>query len=162
MSTLDFWDNVLERDEKLLWTGRPKPLLHWRNWRLFGPAPMAAAGLFLAGGIILYTSGKDGDVWLLVLPALLVLIPARATWRQLQTYKATRYALTDKRALFFHIGAETRVRAVPRNAMIPPVVQNTVPSGVSFLGQGPKNTPGIGFEFVSDAGALVRHLDTAP
>lgn len=159
MNTSNFWGNVLEPDEKLLWTGRPKPRLHWRNWRLFGPAPMAAAGLFLAAGLILSTSGKDGDVWLLVLPALLVLIPARTTWQQLQSYKATRYALTDKRALFFHVGGEkTRVKAIARSVMIPPSVQNTAPPSVKFLGQGPKKKAAIGFEFIAESEALLPHL----
>ena len=67
MSTSGFWDNVLEPDETLLWTGRPKPRLHWRNWRLFAPAPMAAAGLLAAGWFIIFTTGSDGDMWLLIL-----------------------------------------------------------------------------------------------
>lgn len=161
MTTSNFWDNVLEPEEKLLWAGRPQPKWHWRNWRLFGPAPMAAAGLFLAAGLILATSGKEGDVWLLVLPALLVLIPLRATWKQLQTYTATRYALTDRRALFFHIGKdETRVKAVPRSAMTEPKVRNTAPPSVSFLGQSTEKAPGIGFEFIVTLDALLPHLET--
>ena len=162
MTTSDFWDNLLEPDEKLLWTGRPTPRWHWRNWRLFGPAPMAAAGLFLAAGLILVTSGKEGDVWLLVLPALLVLIPLRATWKQLQTYTATRYALTDRRTLFFHIdNGETRVKAIPRSAMTAPTVGNTVPPSVSFLAQSTEKAAGFGFEFIENSEALLPHLEAA-
>lgn len=161
MTTSNFWDNVLEPEEKLLWTGRPQPRWHWRNWRLFGPAPMAAAGLFLAAGLILATSGKEGDVWLLVFPALFVLIPLRATWKQLQTYTATRYALTNRRALFFHIGKdETRVKAVPHSAMTEPKVHNTAPPSVSFLAQSTEKAPGIGFEFITTLDALLPHLET--
>lgn len=133
MSTSDFWGNVLEQDEKLLWAGRPKPQLHWRNWRLFGSAPMAAAGLLLAAWFIIATVGSEGDMWLLILPALMVLVPARATWQQLKTYAATRYALTDRRALFFQLnGQETRVKAYPASAIIPATYRMTLPPASVF------------------------------
>lgn len=162
MNTSDFWDNVLEPDEKLLWTGRPQPRLHWRNWRLFGSAPMAAAGLFVAAAIILATRGKGDDIWLLILPALLVLIPARATWRQLRIYEATRYALTDRRVLFFRIeGQETRVKAIPRSAITTPERHNTIPPSVSFLRQDPEKKSAIGFDYIKDAAGLLPHLEAA-
>ncbi|MBB3993192.1 hypothetical protein GGR95_000820 [Sulfitobacter undariae] len=156
----DFWETVLEPDEKLLWTGQPKPRLHWRNWRLYGPAPMAAAGLFLAGGFIIATQGKDNDVWLLLLPALLVLIPAWATWRQLKAFAATRYALTDKRALMFRIeGQKTRVKAIPRETITAPNLRNTMPASVTFLLPEAKKKTEIGFEFVEHTDALLPHLE---
>jgi hypothetical protein len=159
MSTSGFWDNVLEPDETLLWTGRPKPRLHWRNWRLFAPAPMAAAGLLAAGWFIIFTTGSDGDMWLLILPALLVFIPARATLQQLQTYAATRYALTDKRALFFHVGeGKTRVRAYPNTARVAPEQRATAPASVSFLRYGDKKPRKIGFDYIDTFDALLPHL----
>ena len=160
MNTSDFWDNVLEPGEKLLWTGRPQPRLHWRNWRLYGSAPMAAAGLFAAAAIILATRGTGDDVWLLILPALLVMIPARATWRQLRTYEATRYALTDKRVLFFQIeGQKTRAKAIPRSAMTTSERRNTVPPSVSFLRQDPEKKSAVGFDYIKDATGLLPHLE---
>lgn len=160
MNTSGFWDNVLEQDEKLLWTGRPKPRLHWRNWRLYGSAPMAATGLLAAAWFIIFTSGSDGDMWLLILPALLVFIPARATWQQLQTYAATRYALTDRRALMFFVDDEkTRVRAFPHSAMISPEQTHTVPPSISFLRDDAGKKPKLGFEFIETAQDLMPHLE---
>lgn len=162
MNTSSFWNNVLERDEKLLWSGRPQPRLHWRNWRFYGPAPMAAIGLMTAAWFIIYTTGSEGDMWLLVLPALLIAIPVRTTRQQLRTYGATRYALTDKRVLFFKIeGGETRVAAHPRSAMVTPFVQNTAPPSVSFLRHGPKKADVLGFDFIATADDLLPHLEQA-
>lgn len=159
MSTSSFWDNVLEPNENLLWSGRPQPTLHWRNWRLYGSAPMAALGLMAAAWFIVSTVGSDGDMWLLVLPALLILIPLRAMRQQLQTYAATRYALTDQRALFFKItGEETRVIAHPRSAMMTPVVHKTTPPSVSFLRYGPKKSDILGFDFIPTADDFLVQL----
>lgn len=162
MTRSGFWDSVLEADEKLLWTGRPKPRFHWRNWRLYGPAPMAATGLLVAAWFIIFTSGSEGDMWLLTLPALLVFIPARATWQQIKTYSNTRYALTDKRAIFFHIiDQETRVKAYPMSAMTTPKRQPTMPASVSFLGSGRKKSKSVGFDFIETADDLIPHLTRA-
>ncbi|WP_299025004.1 hypothetical protein [uncultured Sulfitobacter sp.] len=160
MSSAKFWDNVLEHDEELLWTGRPKPRLHWRNWRLYGSAPMAATGLLVAAWFIIATVGAEGDMWLLVLPALLVLIPLRATRQQLQTYAATRYALTDRRALFFQVGAqETRVKAYPASAMTVPERRNTLPPSITFLQLGSGKDYRIGFDYVEKSSDLRTHLE---
>lgn len=162
MSTSGFWDNILEPNETLLWSGRPKPRLHWRNWQLYGSAPMAAVGLMAAAWFIVATMGSEGDMWLLVLPALLILIPLRATQRQLQTYTATRYALTDQRALFFKVsGDETRIAAHPRSAMAAPKVHQTAPESISFLRYGPKKSDVLGFDFVHGADDLLPHLKRA-
>lgn len=163
MTTSSFWDNVLEQDENLLWAGRPKPRLHWRNKQLYGPAPIAALGLLAAAWLIIATYGSEGDMWLLILPALLILIPLRATQRQLRTYAATRYALTDKRVLFFQVtGDETRVKAHPRNAMIAPKVNATVPPSVSFLRYGTNKPSEIGFEYIDASETLLPHLRRTP
>lgn len=159
MSASSFWDNVLEPNETLLWSGRPRPKLHWRNWRLYGSAPMAALGLMAAAWFIVATMGSEGDMWLLVLPALLILIPLRATQQQFRTYAATRYALTDQRALFFKINdGETRVVAHPRSAMIAPSVDKTIPPCVKFLRYGPKKSDVFGFDFIDGADGLLPHL----
>lgn len=159
MSTSSFWDNVLEPSETLLWSGRPEPKLHWRNWRLYGSAPMAALGLMAAAWFIISTMGSEGDMWLLVLPALLILIPIRATQQQLQTYATTRYALTDQRALFFKVDdAETRIVAHPRSAMVAPIVDNTAPPSVNFLSYGSKKSNVLGFDFIHRADDLLPHL----
>jgi hypothetical protein len=162
MNTSSFWNSVLDQDEKLLWTGRPKPRLHWRNRQLYGPAPIAALGLLAAAWLIITTYGAEGDMWLLILPALLILIPARATQRQLRSYAATRYALTDKRVLFFQIvGENTRIKEHPRSAMVDPKVMNTVPPSVSFLRYGTDKPNEIGFEYIDTSDALLAHLGRA-
>ncbi len=162
MNTSGFWDNVLERDEKLLWAGRPTPRLHWRNWRLYGTAPMAALGMMLAAWYIIATYGAEGDMWLLMLPALLVLIPLRATANQLRAFAATRYALTDKRVLFFRVeGHSTRVKAHPRSAMVPPAIVPTEPPSVNFLRYDADMKHFFGFEFIASADQLLPHLERA-
>lgn len=159
MNPSGFWDNVLEPDENLLWTGRPKPRLHWRNWRLYGSAPMAAIGLLAAASCILVTYGTASDMWLILLPALLVLIPLRATLQQLKVYSATRYALTDKRVLFFYIkGQETRVKAHPRSAIIPAKRQNTAPPSIRFLRYKTERVHEIGFDYIETSETLLPHL----
>jgi hypothetical protein len=160
MTTSSFWDNVLEPNETLLWTGRPKPRLHWRNWRLYGPAPMAALGLMAAAWFILATYGSEGDMWLLLLPALLIVIPFRATWQELRAHRETRYALTDRRVLFFRVGAaQTRVKAHPRNAMIAPAVRPTLPPSVNFLKYNADKSHEFGFEFIEALPELLPHLE---
>ena len=160
MITSSFWDNVLETDENLLWTGRPKPRPHWRNRALYGPAPIAALGLLAAAYLIISLYGVEGDMWLLILPALLIIIPARATLQQLRVYGATRYALTNKRVLFFQIsGSETRVKAHPINAMIAPKVLGTVPPSVIFLRYDEDKPVEIGFEYIERPDALLSLLE---
>jgi len=160
MTTSPFWDKVLEPNEKLLWTGRPKPRLHWRNWRLYGTAPMAALGLMGAAGVILATRGMAGDVWLLVIPAVLVLIPVRATWQQLNAYAATRYALTDKRTLFFSVAdGQTRIKAHPHTALCPAITRQTVPPSVVFLHYKTDKTEQFGFDYVESGEALLGQLE---
>jgi len=159
MKAADFWSAVLDKDETLIWTGRPKPRLHWRNWRLWGPAPMAAAGLLAAAWFIIATYGAQGDMWLLVLPALLVLIPARATRRQLRDYAAMRYALTNRRALFFRVGdAQTRVRAFDRSAQTTPVLIATRPASVHFLTPDAGRKHALGFDYIEAADDLLAQL----
>ena len=160
MNTSGFWDNVLEADENLLWTGRPKPRAHWRNRALYGPAPIGALGLLAAAYLIISLYGVEGDMWLLILPALLIVIPARATLQQLRVYGATRYALTDKRVLFFQIsGSETRVKAHPINAMIAPKLLSTMPPSVIFLRYDEDKPVEIGFEYIEGADALLPLLE---
>lgn len=160
MSTAEFWHNVLEKDEKLLWTGRPKPRVHWRNWRLYGAAPMAAAGLLAAAGFILTTYGTANDIWLLLIPAVLVLIPIYATWKQLRTYAISRYALTDKRALFFQIKADqTRIKSHPLSAICPPKQKRTLPETVKFIRYKTDREDEFGFDYVDESKALVSHIE---
>ncbi|KIN73776.1 hypothetical protein [Sulfitobacter guttiformis] len=121
---------------------------------------MAALGLFSAAWLIIATTGSEGDIWLLVLPALLVAIPVRSTLQQIRVYGATRYALTNRRVLFFRIeGDETRVKAHPHSAICAPDVINTFPPSVSFLryGKDPKST--LGFEYIKNSEILVHHLE---
>lgn len=160
MSTSAFWHNVLEQDEKLLWTGRPKPRLHWRNWRLYAAAPMAAVGLIAAAGFILTTYGTGNDIWLLLIPAVLVLIPLRATVQQLRSYAASRYALTDKRALFFQVDKDqTRVKAHPLSAMYAPEHKSTLPQSIIFLKYTSGKEQRFGFDYVEEAEVLTAHLE---
>ncbi len=159
MTNSSFWDSILEADETLIWTGRPKPRFHWRNWQLYGSAPMAAAGLIAAAWLFISTTGTQGDMWLLILPALLIFIPARATWKQLKIYSSTRYALTDKRAIFFQIlGEETRVRAFPLSHQTSPTKKTTLPESVHFLDAGSPKAKALGFDFIETAEELLTAL----
>ena len=160
MSTLDFWHNVLEEDEELLWTGKPEPRVHWRNWRLYGSAPMAAIGLMAAAAFIVITYGTDNDMWLLLIPAVLVLIPLRATLLQLRAYASARYALTDKRALFFYVGSEqTRVKAHLLTAVTSPTVKPTLPKSIIFLRYHTEKEQIFGFDYIEGSDALLRRLE---
>ena len=160
MSTSSFWHNVLEEGEELLWTGRPKPRVHWRNWRLYGSAPMAAIGLLAAAAFILITYGTDNDIWLLLIPAVLVVIPLRATLQQLRAYAAARYALTDRRALFFDISNEqTRVKAHPLTAITTASVKPTLPPSIIFLRYHSDKEESFGFDYVEGSDILLRRLE---
>ncbi len=157
MSSAAFWDTVLEPGEQLLWAGRPKPRLHWRNWPLYGAAPMAAAGLAAAALGIAFTYGPSREMWLLAACGILVLIPLRATRAQLRTYAATRYALTNRRALFFRIDTDnTRAKAYPHSTMIAPQTLPTTPPSVRFLRV--ENGKTLGFDYLETAPELLSNL----
>ncbi len=47
-----FWQDLLEPEEELLWTGRPRPKLSLRNFQLFGPF-VGAIGTVIAGAFVL-------------------------------------------------------------------------------------------------------------
>jgi len=159
MSNEGFWDNVLEQDETLLWAGRPKPRLHWRNWRLFGVPLANAIALVGAAWFILFRLGTSNDMWLLTIVAIAALVPAESTRRQLKVYAATRYALTDTRALFFHISKEqTRVKSYPRTAMVPPQMRNTMPPCISFLQADNGKLRTLGFDYIDGSERLLPHL----
>ena len=158
MSGSAFWETVLEPGEELLWAGRPKPRLHWRNWPLYGAAPMAAAGLAAAALGIVLTYGPSREMWFLAACGILVLIPLRATRAQLRTYAATRYALTNRRALFFRIdNDQTRAKAYPHSTMTAPQTLNTAPESVRFLSAGSGKM--LGFDYVETAPELLEKLE---
>ncbi|MEP1793015.1 hypothetical protein [Parasphingorhabdus sp.] len=159
MSDGAFWDNVLEQDESLLWVGRPKPRLHWRNWQLFGVPIACAVTLLGTGWFILSQLGTGSDIWLLVFVALAALVPVSTTRKQLKSYAATRYALTERRALFFHIDNDkTRVKSYPSAAMVPPQRRNTTPPCFGFLqAEGGKQRL-VGFDYIDGSEQLLPHL----
>ncbi|QUJ75595.1 hypothetical protein KDD17_11575 [Sulfitobacter albidus] len=159
----DFWQDVLEPGETLLWTGRPQPRLHWRNWRLYGPAPMATLGLSLAALIAIVTRGPGAELWVFAAASLLILLPVRTTLRQRRVLLQTRYALTDRRALFFRIdGDETRARAFRADQMIAPRRLPTLPNSIIFVQQDNEKNIEFGFEYIQDSGALTDALRTSP
>jgi len=162
MSDGAFWDKVLEQDETLLWAGRPKPRLHWRNWQLYGVPLICAVALLGTGWFLLSTLGTGRDIWLLVFVAIAALVPAAATRRQLKTYSDTRYALTSKRALFFRIsGPETRVKSYPATAVIPPKQRMTAPPCVTFLRADNGKLRTLGFDYIEGSERLMPHLAKA-
>jgi len=162
MSDGAFWDKVLEQDETLLWAGRPKPRLHWRNWQLYGVPLICAVALLGTAWFILSTQGTGHDIWLLVFVAMAALVPAATTRRQLKIYSDTRYALTDKRALFFRVGSkETRVKSYPATAIVPPKQRKTMPPCVAFLGADNGRLRLIGFDYIDGAERFLPYLAKA-
>jgi len=121
---------------------------------------MAAIGLLAAAAFILITYGTDNDIWLLLIPAVLVLIPLRATLQQLRAYASARYALTDRRALFFDVRSEqTRVKAHPLSAIVSPTIKPTLPQSVIFLRYSAEKEQLFGFDYVENSDALLHHLE---
>ena len=96
-----FWQDLLEPDEDLLWTGRPKPKLSLRNFQLLGPF-VGAIGTVIAGAFLL--QGNSLPVSQSVVVAVIVALVALSLYRgmtRLTDLRPTRYALTNHRALFF-------------------------------------------------------------
>ena len=162
--TEDFWQNLLEDGEELLWTGRPKPRISIRNFQLLGPF-VGAAGTVIAGGLLLtYNSlPVSQSVVLAVVIALVVLslVKGLNRWAELTR---TRYALTTHRALFFRLQkGETRVKAFPRTAETKPDIKNTSPQSVFFIRQERADNPvlaaHLGFEYINDSDALCAILN---
>ena len=164
--TEDFWQNLLEDGEELLWTGRPKPRISIRNFQLLGPF-VGAAGTVIAGGLLLtYNSlPVSQSVVLAVVIALVVLslVKGLNRWAELMR---TRYALTTHRALFFRLQkGETRVKAFSRSAETKPDVKPTNPPSVFFIRQERGDNPAVaghlGFEYVEGSDSLCSLMTTA-
>lgn len=161
MTTSGFWDSVLEPGEILLWAGRPKPRLHWRNWRLYAPVPLAIFGLAAAFIFARVTVGPDPALWLFAFAGLLVVIPLRATRQQLATFAATRYALTNRRAIYFRVeNQSTRVKAYPKTVIGPSRLIHTVPQSVNFISYHDGSKSDFGFAYLEDATELRGHLSS--
>ena len=159
MTASGFWDSVLEPGEVLLWAGRPKPRLHWRNWRLYAPVPLAILGLGAAFVFARVTVGPDPALWLFVFAGLLVLVPLRATRQQLTTFAATRYALTDRRAIYFRVqNNETRVKAYPKKTIGRTKLIHTLPQSVNFISYSDDSKSEFGFAYVENSAELVEKL----
>ena len=155
----DFWADVLDPGETVIWAGRPKPRLSLRNFQLLGPF-IGAAGTVIAGGLLLGFNDLpvSQSVVLGIVIALVVLSLVRGLnrWNDL---KRTRYALTDHRALFFRLHkGETRVKAFSRSAETKPDTRPTSPPSVFFIRQereGGAAVPAhLGFEYIEDSDSL--------
>jgi hypothetical protein len=164
--TDEFWQNVLEDDETLLWTGRPTPRISLRNFQLLGPF-IGAAGTVIAGGVLLtYNSlPVSQSVVLAVVIGLVVLslVKGLNRWAELTR---TRYALTNHRALFFRLQkGETRVKAFSRSLETAPDVKPTSPPSVFFIRQERDDNPALaahlGFEYIQDSASLCSLMATA-
>jgi len=163
MSKPDFWHNVLEQDETLLWVGKPEPRVHGRNWQLFGAPLFGAVCLLGTGWFILSKLGTQTDMWLMVFLAVAAVVPANVSRRQLKNYATTRYALTDRHALFFDIKAEgTRVKSYPVDAFIPPKVRKTSPPSIGFLGEHGGARRIVSFDYITRSDELLDHLEGHP
>ena len=57
-----FWQDLLEPEEELLWTGRPRPKLSLRNFQLFGPF-VGAIGTVVAGAFVLRGNTLPVSPW---------------------------------------------------------------------------------------------------
>lgn len=154
-----FWEKVLEDGEELLWTGRPKPRLSWRNFQLLGPF-VGAIGTVVAGGLLLSNNSLpvSQSVILAVIIALVVLTLVKGLNRWTELTR-TRYALTNHRALFFRLEkGETRIKAFPRSAETKPDVKPTSPQSVFFIRQERGDTPTLaahlGFEYIEQSASL--------
>lgn len=159
-----FWTQVLEPGETLLWTGRPEPRLSLRNFQLLGPF-VGAFGTVIAGGLLLTYNDLpvSQSVVLAVIIALVVLslVKGLNRWTDLTR---TRYALTNRRALFFRLQkGETRVKAFPRTAETKPDIKNTSPQSVFFIRQERADNPvlaaHLGFEYINDSDAFCAILN---
>lgn len=161
----EFWTKLLEPEEQLLWTGRPKPRLSLRNFQLLGPF-VGAAGTVVAGGLLLGFNDLpvSQSVILAVVIALVVLSLVRGLnrWTEL---KRTRYALTDHRALFFRVHkGETQVKAFSRSAETQPDIKPTSPPSVFFIRQDRDGSTDLaahlGFEYVEESDSLCAQMVT--
>ncbi len=162
----DFWTNVLEDGEQLLWTGKPKPRLSLRNFQLLGPF-IGAFGTVIAGGLLLSFNDLpvSQSVILAVIIALVVLSLVRGLNRWTELTR-TRYALTNHRALFFRLQkGETRVKAFPRSAETKPDIKPTNPPSVFFIrqerGDNPTLAAHLGFEYIDESDSLTALMATS-
>ncbi len=154
-----FWAKVLEPGETLLWAGRAKPRLSLRNFHLLGPF-IGAGGTIVAGAMLLTYNDLpvSQSVILAAIIALVVLSVVKGT-RRWTDVSRNRYALTDRRALFFRRqNGETRVKAFSRAAETKPDVRHTSPPSVFFIRQEPAGDTApvahLGFEYIVDSDSL--------
>lgn len=161
-----FWTKVLEPGERLLWTGRPQPRLSLRNFQLLGPF-VGAIGTVLAGGLLLTFNdlpvSQSVVMGIVIALVVLSLVKGMNRWTDL---RRNRYALTDKRALFFRrIKGNTQIKAFPREMETKPDIRQTRPPSVFFIRQERKDKEGLavhlGFEYVSDCDRLCAVIETA-
>ena len=161
-----FWQDLLEPDEDLLWTGRPKPKLSLRNFQLLGPF-VGAIGTVIAGAFVL--QGNSLPVSQSVVVAVIVALVALSLYRgmtRLTDLRRTRYALTNHRALFFKLTRDgTRAKAFPRSAETKPDLRLTSPPSVFFIrheqADNPARTAHLGFEYIEDSDRLSALMVTA-
>ena len=154
-----FWQDLLEPEEELLWTGRPRPKLSLRNFQLFGPF-VGAIGTVIAGAFVLRgnTLPVSQSVVVAVIVALVALSLLRGM-KRLTDLRRTRYALTNHRALFFKLTRDgTRAKAFPRGAETKPDLRPTSPPSVFFIRHEQPGNPAraahLGFEYVEDSDRL--------
>ena len=160
----EFWANVLEPGENLLWTGRPQPRLSLRNFQLLGPF-IGAAGTVIAGGLLLTFNdlpvSQSVVMGIVIALVVLSLVKGFNRWNDL---RRTRYALTNHRALFFkqHKG-QTKVKAFSRAAETKPDIRQTSPPSVFFIRQEREGSPGLaahlGFEYVAESDRLCAVME---
>lgn len=116
------WQSHLQRDEQILWQGRPAPRCYtFRNWKLalIGLILFLVSSFWQMLGLQL---AEDGYAWHLVfIPMPLVvasfvmgpgqLLLARLEWERIF------YCLTDRRLLLQYGFPKKRIREIPRSVI---------------------------------------------
>ena len=107
-----FWQDLLEPEEELLWTGRPRPKLSLRNFQLFGPF-VGAIGTVVAGAFVL--RGNTLPVSQSVVAAVIVVVAVAVTAvgaAGVKTAKAVATGLLRVTARVENPGTEPASRAL--------------------------------------------------
>jgi hypothetical protein len=115
--------NLLAREERLLWAGRPCPRrlalasIGWPQWLAAVLLPLSALLLAALGAGILHEAMAAGWRMLLTLASIAVFaLSAQLLWSVVRCFRDARrtaYGLTDRRALILLEGKRTRVSEIP-------------------------------------------------
>lgn len=166
MNSADSWDNILDKDEKVIWQGRPDAKI------VFRPANIMTFffGLFFAGFAVFWmimASNAGGFFWMFGLIHFSVGIGLAfgaifwSSWRRRHTW----YTLTDKRAFI-----ATDIPFKGRSLKSYPITPTTVleynagtPASIMFDHEMRRSKKGsyrvaVGFERIDNGGEVYRMM----